>query len=185
MTPTNRDLTAAFGDTVREPLASAPWRRRPILMAFIAAVMALFVWNYLVVAQAQRWAGDTAYAAARSAFAATSADLAALAVAEQRLLKATKSAAASWVGLDTFEQERSRAESRIHAARESYAQAGRSAATRTVDRTGFLMSAPEWLAYLAVLWLLALVPASTVVGALFPVRAERASQTSGERVAGE
>ena len=66
-----------------------------------------------------------------------------------------------------LEEARARAESRIRAARESYAQAGRNAASRTVDRASFLMNSPEWFACLAALWLLALLPASALVRALF------------------
>jgi hypothetical protein len=151
-------------------------RRRPVLTGVVAALIALCAWNYLVVAQAERWAQDRAYAAARESFGATTADLAALSAAEQRFATARGASSAGSHDIAASEEARSRAESRIRSARETYAQAGRTAASRTVDRTAFLTSSPEWFAYLGALWLVALLPAAAVVGALFPGRQSRALQ---------
>jgi hypothetical protein len=149
----------------------------------VAALLALCAWNYLVVAQAERWALDRAYAAARESFGATTADLSALSAAEQKLAAARSARAMPSHEFAGLEEARSRAEARIQAARETYAQAGRNAASRTVDRTGFLMSSPEWFAGLAALWLLALVPAAAFVRALFPAREARALQIAAQRSA--
>lgn len=148
-------------------MQATPPRRRPVLTGVVAAAIALFVWNYLVVSQAERWATDRAYAAAHESFGMTPADGAALAAAEQRLATAGGAYAMPTHEVVALEEARARAESRIRSARESDAQAGRNAASRTVDRTAFLMSSPEWFACLAALWLLALLPASALVGALF------------------
>ena len=144
-----------------------PPRRRPVLTGLVAVAIALFAWNYLVVSQAERWAADRAYAAAHESFGMTPADGAALAAAEQRLAAAGGAGAMPLHEVVALEEAHARAESRIRAARESYAQAGRNAASRTVDRASFLMNSPEWLACLAALWLLALLPASALVRALF------------------
>ena len=141
---------------------------RLVLCCVVAAVIALFSWNYLLVAEAERWALDRAYVAARESFGAAPADVAALSAAERRFA-ASPDAVAS-------EEARSRAESRIRLARENYAQAGRNAASRTIDRAAFLASAPEWFAYLGALWVVALLPASVVVGVLLPRRRRHAAE---------
>lgn len=141
---------------------------RLVLRCLVAAVIALFAWSYLLVAEAERWALERAYVAARESFGAAPADVAALSAAERRVA-ASPDAVAS-------EEARSRAESRIRWARENYAQAGRNAASRTVDRAAFLTSSPEWFAYLGALWLVALLPASIVVGVLLPGGRRRAAE---------
>lgn len=148
---------------------------RLVLRCIVAAAIALFAWNYLLVAQAERWARERAYVAARESFGAAPGDLAALSAAEQRFANADVASRAALHDVVASEDARARAESRIRAARENYAQAGRNAAGRTVDRTAFLLSSPEWFAYLAALWLFALLPASAVVGALLPARPLRAA----------
>jgi len=167
----DRDASARSDPAPVPGIAASPVDKEPrfVLRCVVAAVMALFSWNYLLAAQAERWALDRAYVAARESFGAAPADLAALSAAEQRFADAPNVVAS--------EEARSRAESRIRSAREAYAQAGRSAASRTVDRTAFLMSAPEWFAYLGALWLVALLPAAVVVRVLIPGRRPRAQQT--------
>jgi hypothetical protein len=164
----DRDASARSDATPAPRFAASPVGKEPhlVLRCVVAAVMALFSWNYLLAAQAERWALDRAYVAAHASFGAAPADLAALSVAEQRLA-ASPDVVAS-------EEARSRAESRIRAAREAYAQAGRNAASRTIDRTGFLMNSPEWFAYLGALWLVALLPAGVVVRVLLPRGGRRA-----------
>lgn len=152
------DTTPALG-TAPSRLDKAP---RLALRCVVAAVMALFLWNYLLAAQAERWALERAYVAAYESFSAAPADLATLSAAEQQV--------AAFPDVVAHEEARSRAEARVRAAREAYAQAGRSAASHTIDRTTFLMNAPEWFAYLGALWLVALLPAAGVVGVLIPAR---------------
>ena len=167
----DRDASARSDATPALGIAATPVDKEPrfVLRCVVAAVMALFAWNYLLAAQAERWALDRAYVAAHESFGAAPADLAALSAAEQRF--------AASPDVTGSQEARARAESRIRSAREAYAQAGRSAASRTVDRTAFLMSAPEWFAYLGALWLVALLPAAVVVRVLVPGRRPRAQQT--------
>lgn len=152
---------------------------RRVLRCVVAAVIALFSWNYLLVAQAERWTLDRAYVAARESFGATPGDLAALSAAEQRFADAKVASRAALHDVVASEDARARAESRIRTARENYAMAGRNAASRNIDRTAFLISSPEWLAYLAALWIVALLPASAVVAVLFPGRQVRMSEAAG------